>query len=150
MAAEDWQIVAVAESLKRASDVGETRSRAQLQEECGIGVGDLEAALDVVRERGGAWEVEPGVYSSGVEPVTDDDEPVPVVAEHALAPAAPGGVALPGRPRPARAPAADPVRVEMPMGVAGGMDAAALGSIVKAGIEEAQGSQRAFVFEARA
>lgn len=148
MAAEDWQIVAVADALKRASDVGETRSRAALQEECGIGAGDLEETLDVLRDRNAAWEVTPGVYSSGVEPAVDDDDPATSTGA-AEAVASPAPAAIPGRPRAAAPASVEPVRVEMPMGVAGGMDAAALGSIVQSGIGQAKAEGRGFVFEAR-
>lgn len=137
----------VLDDLRRAGDIGEGRSRAQLREAVGIGAGDLDRVLDELSANGDVTEAEPDRW----EPAGDRWEPEPAAA---------GEAELPGRPREeAEAPAAAPdvdepfggggaedKRVELSAGVAGMLDEATLGKIVKAGIDEAAGAGVAFEF----
>lgn len=141
----------VEDELRRASDVGELRSRAALQEALGMGSGDLDRALDALRDRGAVSEVEPDGFRLGVE------EPPGVAV-----PDRPGvpepGVSLAeaearAKPRPAgRAVRVGDVEFErvatvtMPRAMIAALDANALGALLIAGIEAAPEGE-AFVFE---
>jgi hypothetical protein len=154
MPAEGWAIDAVANELALARDAGEMRSVSALQEACGVGHEDLMAVLDVMRERGSAVEAAPGEWRQPFE-----DEVAPPAAEDApQAPEAPGGMSLaeaemrtgPGRAGtvPARALVGE-ATASLPRAMADVLDAAAIGALVKAGIESCPVGQT-FVFEVTA
>lgn len=169
--AEDWQVQLVRDELARAGDIGEQRSRAQLQETCGLGAGDLDGALNTLREAGEATEEAPDAWAAMPEAVREaraaaaapaaepeGDGGLPV-REAATRTRVAGGLAeedLPslaeaeraagrGAPSAGGAPPEAVKRVELPLGVADALDEAALGKIVKAGIESAKGVGASFV-----
>lgn len=139
-----------------AADSGEPVAFAKLQEELGMGHGDLEAALDVLRAHGKASEVAPGEWSGGeglsaVE--ADEGEPEPVrvsVGEgEGEAPATADEIAARAEALAARdgAPAehlaqgwgsigAEPT-VRLTFAIASTLTAEVLGALVKAGIDDA-------------
>lgn len=144
----------VAGELTKAADLGETRSRAALQEAVGVGSGDLDRALDELRATGRASEVEPDGWTGAVE--EDPEVPEPEPEPDALAELGPSeplrheGFSLPGRPRTGRVVLDDAEgekRVELTAGVASALSAEVLGQLVKAGIDEAQAAGVSFVFE---
>lgn len=155
---EDWQVPAVLDVLRRARDVGETRSRSQLQDEVGIGAGDLEAALDALRTAGEVRNPTPDEFEAtgGVE---GSDEPAPArsnesdaeaVREGAFGEPAPreDGPLLPGfaseldaaARRLARAP--EDRETVLSRAMVESLDPEALGKLVLAGV---QGEDGAFV-----
>lgn len=147
MAVEDWQLDAVRDSLQRASDVGETRTRAALQNEVGIGAGDLQGVLDELRQRGELTETAPGEYETLTEELRAE-------RAAARAPASAAEEEPPPRARAAAArlaapPSADDEMVEVALsrGVAGALDEAALGKLIKAGLDESAEKQTGFRFE---
>jgi hypothetical protein len=137
----------VGDELRRISDRGELASRAELQEAVGLGAGDLERALDSLRDRGLASEVEPDGYRYG------EGEPSPAPAREVEEPGvslaqAERAAAVVEPPRRARArDESDEVLVQLPLAVAKALDAAALGGIVNAGIAEAEQDGVPFIFE---
>jgi len=141
----------VREELRRATDVGEACSRAQLQAACALGAGDLEAALASLREAGEITEVTPDVFeliTEGEREERDalDEEEVERAAVEAGEP-----MTLPGSERPpagahlareARRPFADllasqETTVKLTKAIADVLDEGTLGAIVKAGVAEA-------------
>lgn len=140
------QLGLVRDALQRASDVGETCSREQLQRECGIGAGDLDVVLTKLREDGDASEVEPDGWRLGIDDAAPDVTPEPEMSlDEAEAAAAGGPAPIPGRPRQAP-PEGEDVRVEMSLMVAQAVGKEGLGGIVEAGIAEAQEKGASFVF----
>lgn len=141
---------AVAEELSRASDIGETRSRAQLQASIAIGAGDLEAVLNELREAGEASEVAPGEWEPvmvvDVPPGAPEPEPergveVDEFEEHepGMVPAdgrlvhrhgVPGRVGYSGVPERA---------VLLSRAMVESLDAEALGKLVLAGVQGEEG-----------
>jgi len=76
MAVEDWMVEGVRTELDRAVSLGETRSRAALQERCGIGAGDIGEVLEQLRSEDEAREVAPGEWEKVVgEEVPGDSVP---------------------------------------------------------------------------
>lgn len=163
MAADGTIVDLVRDELRRISDRGELASRQVLQEAVGVGAGDLQAALDVLRDAGEATEVEPDGYRLGVEEEAALDvpaaeagwsgapEPEPGVT---LAEATAGGVGA-AAPLGRRQTAVQigqyreeysSAQVTMPRAVADVLDAAALGALLKAGIDTAAAGET-FVFE---
>lgn len=140
----------VRDVLRRATDVGEARSRAALQEEVGLGAGDLQGVLDVLFLAGEASEEAPDEIVAAPQ-----GEPVPAREPAAAAPE-------PGPPRPAEPQPRGPVSafqagsyreeyarestVTMPRAMVDALEAPALGSLLKAGIEAAEEGVP-FVFE---
>lgn len=149
----------VRDELHRATDVGETGSRARLQAACALGAGDLEAALATLREAGEITEITPDVFE--LIPVGEREEREALDAEEAERARVEAGepMALPGAERPpagahlareARRPfaellAAQQSTVKLTKGVAAALNAETIGALVKAGIEEAAGGP--FVLE---
>lgn len=138
----------VRDELRRITDRGELASRSELQAAVGVGAGDLQAALDVLRDAGEASEVEPDGFRLGLE---DDDEPPARVA------GAPGVTVEEFEEQPPRRVTAvqvggyreeygGPAQVTMPRAVAAVLDAQALGALVKAGIDTTDAGET-FVFE---
>lgn len=152
MPAEGWAIDAVANELALARDGGEMRSVSALQEACGVGHEDLMAVLDVMRERGSAVEAAPGEWR---QPFEDEVAP-PAAEDEPQAPEAPAGMSLAEAERAAAvaAPAFTRAAVgeataSLPRAMADVLDAAAIGSLVKAGIDSCPVGQT-FVFEVTA
>lgn len=150
---DETQVGLVRDELRRATDIGEERSRQQLQEACGIGAGDLDKVLTHLRTDGEVSEVVPDGWrlieehdgeERDDEGAGDVDEP-DVSLDEAEQRAAAGKPPIPGAPRRRQAQSVD-VRVELPFGVAKTLDEDALGGIVKAGIGEADEHQARFVF----
>lgn len=151
---EDFQQRAmVLDELRRATDTGEPRSFAQLQAACGIGSGDLAVVLRELHQGGLVSQVAPGEWemidaldeeSAGeVDPVEAATHPMTfptAVPAHTLPPL-PGPSWAPVSPLTARRPS-----VAMPRAVANVLDAAALGALVKAGIDTAVEGET-FTFE---
>lgn len=165
MAAEEYQVTLVRDALQRASDIGEHRSRAQLQQECGLGSGDLDAVLEELRGAGEATEVAPDAFEAMSEEVREaraaaradeedegaeegerDDEPPPFTREAEM-PSLAEAERRAGRGAPSAGGATAPAtrEVRLTMGVAGALDEAALGQLVKAGIDEARGDRAVFI-----
>lgn len=163
MAAEEYQVALVRDALQRASDIGEQRSRAQLQEECGLGSGDLEAVLEELRGSGEATEVAPDAFEAMSEEVREaraaaradegagaeegeHEQPPPFTREAELPSLAEAERAA-GRGAPSTGGAPPPAekRVELPAGVAAALDVESLGRIVTAGVEEAKAVGARFV-----
>lgn len=158
--AEDWQVQLVRDELVRAGDIGEQRSRADLQAAVGIGGGDLEAALDALRSEGAITEEAPdrwasvpaGVREARAAAVAADEEPEAEpapAAGHVRVMGDAGGLeelslaeaerrAGRGAPSAGGRVPVESKRIELPFGVADALDEAALGKIVKAGLAEAQ------------
>jgi hypothetical protein len=139
----------VVDELRRGSDAGDFRSRAQLQQACGVGAGDLGAILDSLRAEGVASELAPDEWALADSPAAGGEAAaVPEVEEEE--PGRPGGQweppELPGRPRVPRVEGEES-RVTLTQGVAGALDEQALGALVKAGIDEAKEASATFVFE---
>lgn len=166
MAAEEYQVALVRDALQRASDIGEQRSRAQLQQECGLGSGDLEAVLEELRGAGEATEVAPDAFEAMSEEVREaraaaraddedagaeegaDEEPEPHEGRgpaHLPSLAEAERAAGRGAPSAGGAPPVAKREVRLTMGVAGALDEAALGQLVKAGIDEARGDGAVFI-----
>lgn len=168
--AQDWQVQLVRDELVRATDTGEQRSRAQLQESCGLGAGDLDAALEALRESGEASEVAPDAFEAypedvraarasaaaeppAAEPAAEEEPgdesgsvermPAPLPAGLTLAEAERAA----GRGAPSRGgiPAAPEKKIELPWEVANALDEAGLGKMVKAGIDAAKTDSARFV-----
>lgn len=140
----------VADELRRASDVGELRSRSQLREAVGVGAGDLEAALAALRDAGKATEVEPDAYRLVQEGDLDDEpaaaatpEPGLSLAEAEARVRPPAGTQA--RARMDGAPVAG-ATVTMPRAMVDALDAPALGALLKAGIDSSEPAV-SFVFE---
>lgn len=145
------QVSIVFDELKAASDVGDHRSRHQLQEACGIGSGDLDAVLDALASEGRAEEQAPDEWvipRESERPPVEREEPDGEPEEVEEAEAEPPGprAPIPGRPR-RPLPEGQDVRVQLPMGVAKTLGADALGNVVAAGIGEAEEHGSGFVFE---
>jgi hypothetical protein len=145
--ADDVTKALVAGELMKAADLGETRSRAELQAAVGIGAGDLDRVLSELRMSGEATEDAPdewtGAATSTAAPATEHEErPAPVEDQDEPE--------LPGRPRQPGStltPADDDDRrVELTMAVAQALDEATLGKLVKAGIDDAREAGVSFEF----
>lgn len=136
--------------LAQARDVSETRSFAELREATGLGHEDLTSVLEAMNAGGDVREETPGEYvlmhddDIGVERESEVDDPG-VSLEEAERRAAAG----PMTPRRARRGETEtaPRKVSLTRGVAAALDAAALGALVKAGIDEAAEQNATFVFE---
>jgi hypothetical protein len=148
---EDWQVDEVRDELMRATDAGETRTRADLQASCGIGASDMDAVLNTLRERSVASEVAPGEW----ELVADDVRearvaaraPAPATEEPEPEPAA-GAIEPPRLPRefePPESPLPVTSAVRITTAMLDALDDASLGALVRAGVVGA-GGQR-FTFE---
>jgi hypothetical protein len=152
MADDEAIVELVRDELERITDTGELASRARLREAVGLGAGDLERALGVLRDRGQASEVEPDGYRL----VRDEHDLVPgpgqpVVPEPGVS-LAEAEAAKPAGPMTAfqagdyREEYERSATVTMPRAMVDAIDADALGKILKAGIDAAPDGE-AFVFE---
>lgn len=149
---EPYGVGLLRDELSRATDIGESRTRVALREASGLGAGDLEVGLAWLREAGEITEVTPDGFELvvGGEPLGGEDEgatSLPSGEPMALPGAPPPGVRL---ARAAHRPFADLLEtqrstVKLTKGVAAALDAATIGALVKAGIEEAAGGP--FVLE---
>lgn len=139
--ADEVMVELVRDELQRISDSGQLASRALLREQVGVGARDLDRALDVLRERGEASEVEPDGFRMSREDVQDAPDAPPAVA----APQRTGDT----RERISRVGDVEFAReatVTMPRAMVDAIDADALGKILKAGIDAAPAGL-SFVFE---
>lgn len=148
MAVDPVMVELVRDEMRRVTDRGELASRAMLRDAVGIGAGDLQAALDALRDAGEASEVEPDGYRLGVE----EEAPAPARVEEPE-PGVSLAEAEAGAPRRQTAVQIGDYREEyssaqvtMPRAVADVLDAAALGALLKAGIDTAAAGET-FVFE---
>jgi hypothetical protein len=160
--AQDWQVQLVRDELARATDTGEQRSRAQLQQACGLGAGDLDAVLDALRTAGEATEEAPDAWAALSEDVraaraaaaaapaepeadadVDEGEDLPGAGLPSLAEAERAA----GRGAPSRGGmlAMAEKKVELPWEVANALDEAGLGKMVKAGLDAAKADGARFV-----
>lgn len=149
MATDDVMVGMVRDELRRISDTGDLASRALLRERVGIGAGDLERCLTMLRDAGDASEVEPDGYrftERGEADVPYVPEPGVSLAEaeRAAAPAPRERVAAIGSGS-SRVEFGHDATVTMPRAMVDAMDPQVLGGILKAGIESAEGDT--FVFE---
>jgi hypothetical protein len=149
MPAEKWAKDAVLNELAVARDASETRTFEDLRETIGIGHEDLQAAITELGDAAKLSEVAPSEYvlldtnaAAREQAAAAVDEPG-VSLEEAEAQA--GG--MPRTRAAARAAGAANSRVVLPRSVAQSLDEAALGQIVKAGIDGAEGD---FSFEVTA
>lgn len=146
MPADGTIVELVGDELRRLSDTGELATREGLREAVGVGAGDVEAALDALRDRGFASEVEPNAFrwvADDVEAeIVDETEPEPVEER-----------TLPPEGTQARARMAAPrqevreKRVTLTIAVAKAIGDVGLGNLVLAGITEAEDAGVPFVFE---
>ena len=134
----------VRDELEARSDRGELSSRQELQETVGLGAGDLQAALDVLRERGEASEVEPDGYRLVLPDSPATPEPDITLAEAEARAALPTRASNAARPQePTRLSAG---QVIMPRAMVDRLEADVLGGMLKAGIE-ASPEGETFTFE---
>jgi hypothetical protein len=152
MPAEKWAKDAVLNELAVARDASETRSFEDLRATIGIGHEDLQAAVSELGDAGKLSEVAPAEYvlldtnaaaRESAAAAREDVEEPSISLEEAEARA--GG--MPRTRAAARAAGAANSRVVLPRSVAQSLDEAALGQIVKAGIDGAEGD---FSFEVTA
>lgn len=152
MAVDPGVLGLVRDELRRTTDRGDVASRAALQAACGLGGGDLQAALDALRVAGEASEAEPDGFvllsedEPGAEALLADPDAVRELAQQARA----GWEPLAGRTaiqigNYREEFAGENAQVVMPRAVADVLDAAALGALLKAGISTAPAGAR-FVF----
>ncbi len=144
--AEQFQKEQVLDELARSTDVGETRSRAQLQAACAIGAGDLDEVLRELHQGGLVSQVAPDEWeAAGVGELAatlHDEDAAPPVRAAPRADSRPVG--LP--PAAGHRSTVTTAQVSMPRAVADVLDAAALGALLKAGIETTN-AREVFVFE---
>lgn len=131
--------------LARARDVSETRTLADLREATGAGHDDLTEVLDELREAGRISEVAPGEYLP-FDSMAAAREGAAQRRQNGAAEVPEPGVSL-REAESARAARTTVSRVVLPRAVAQSLDEAALGQIVKAGIDGADGD---FTFEVTA
>lgn len=162
MSVDPVMVGLVRDEMRRVTDRGELASRAMLRDAVGIGAGDLQAVLDELRDHGEASEIEPDGYrlvadgqlaeedaalAAEVGPRLDAGLPAHVTVEEAkeagwedrrpLSAVQVGGY---------REEYSGAAQVTMPRAVADVLDAAALGALLKAGIDTATPGET-FVFE---
>lgn len=155
MPAEAWALDAVRAEMEVAADTSETRSVAGLRETHGIGHDDLIAVLDQLRQEGLAIEAAPGEWRGPFMDEQADASPARTAARREPREAEEPGMSLAQAERQAgalavmerREPVGEEKRTTLSRGVAQALDAAALGALVKAGIDEAMEASVAFVFE---
>lgn len=129
--APEWAVPLVESALAERIGQG-TVAEATIQEEVGIGGGDLRATLDVLREGGKAVEEAPGEWRA---PYEDEER---AAAAPPTAPSIPddGDEREHASPVPRRTRAAA-VETKLTAGMAKALGPDALGQIVHAGIEDA-------------
>lgn len=136
-----------------ASESGETRTFAELQDTYGLGHEDLAAALDTLREHGKAVEAAPGEWRG---PMADElGSGPPAGAGESADGAGPVVVSVgEGEPEDERPPArwlSESAQVQptvrLTMAIADALEPQSLGALVKAGIEEARGDGVPFWLE---
>lgn len=134
--------------LQIAGETGEPVSFATLQGELGVGHDDLSSILATLAEHGKAEEVAPGEWSApdtATLPAPADDGRVRVRVSESDEPDEPGAGAEADEFAFGRVLSQPSVRLTM--AIAAALDAAALGQIVKAGIEDAASRDEPFTME---
>lgn len=130
-----------------ASEQGETRAFGDLQGQLGVGHGQLEEALDTLREHGKAVEAAPGEWRGpmadelGEGPVngSQPEAEEPRVEVHVGGEDEPGAIsAVDGSRVEFYPPPADQPTVRLTFAIADALEPASLGALVKAGISEAK------------
>lgn len=153
MAVDETLVEMVRDELRRISDRGELATRAQMQDAGGVGAGDLDAILTLLREGGELTQVEPdGWRLLNEEEQAEQDIPDEAAADAVVkSPASTyrqlQDIGAANAEEARRQEVAAVVRVELASAVANALDVEGLGKIVAAGIAEAKARDCAFVFE---
>lgn len=136
--------------LDRARDENRTVPLAELQEEVGVGHGDLQETLSALRERGEAVEGAPGEWRRPFDDELADARPVSAASDRsgrddldAIEERVRVRNGQPPAPRPRVT--SESGECVLTVGVAQALGAEALGKLAAAGIEEAVAEGRAFV-----
>lgn len=169
MAADPTLKGMVVDELRRATDTGDSRSRQQLREACGVGAGDLDAIMGELQAEGVASEQAPDELVL-VEATPDDGQPLApagaeadeLIDDEPEAEPEPEPEPEPPEPSPWAGESAlfpreelrAAVMVERPRStitmshdVANALEVDTLGRMVAAGIAEAREKGVGFVFE---